>query len=145
MMTLKQISVNNQYSKVKKVYSLQVQEKELIKNSFGRNTTVPQIIFDRIQKNLDNGQKVNAILKVALKDGNSYWINNNFTPGHYNSNNQFSINSDVLDETEVNKVKKLYNTLYKIETNLSVTQANKFLDGYLENYNLTFNQLTSLN
>ena len=132
------------YARVKRTSKRKVQEKEIIKSSFGNEPTIPQTIYDRIQQNINLGKKANAFLKVKLNDGSSHWVNTVFTPGHVKNNKEFSVSSTIINEQKLTKLKKLYRTLVNIENKVSINQANKFLDGFLETYQINFNQLSKL-
>lgn len=131
-------------ARVKNSKKIAYNEKEVIKMSFGNDSSIPQTIYNRIQTNLNSGIKAQAILKVKMNDGSSYWVNNQFTPSHHTNDKQFSVSSDLVNENKLKDLKKLYNILHKIEEKISISQANKYLEGFLESHHITFNQLSKV-
>ncbi len=118
--------------------------KDVIKNVMGNDLEIPQIIYNRIEQNLTIGNNTNAVLKTKLDDGSSYWIKNRFEPSTNNRfKNNFTLKTELLSKTEIEKSKKLYQKLNRIEKHISVNQAGKFLEGYLEEQCITFNELVS--
>jgi len=144
MMTATAPKTPKLYACVKRATKKTTQIKDIIKSSFGNETSVPQTIYDRIQKNINSGKEINAFLKVKLKDGSSHWVDTLFTPGQPKNNKTFSVKSNIINEQKLTKLKKLYRTLVNIEKKVSVNQANKYLDGFLEAYQINFNQLSKL-
>ena len=135
-------TISKQNAKVKSITPC---EKDVIKNVFGNNAEIPQIIYNRIQESLNKGKNTNAILKVKMADGSSYWTNNRFEPSINNQfKNKFTVKTKLSSEDIISKTKKLYKKLSKIEKHLSVLHANKFLNGYLEAKCISFNELVSI-
>jgi len=124
MMAVLKIQKNNSEQNAR-VKSIMPSEKEVIKNVFGNDQDIPQTIYNRIQTIINKGTKASAILKIKMPDGSSYWTKNCFEPSIYN------------------KSKKRF-TVKRIEVNLSIQQAEKFLDGYLEEKYIQFNELVSI-
>ncbi len=122
-------------------------EKDIIKNVYGNDSEIPQTIYNHIQHNLNLGKKAYAILKIKFKNGNSYWTKNIFEPKMTpNSNkNSFTIKTELSDIEKIATAKKLYKILNKIELATNANLASKFLEGYLEEKCITFNEFTSLN
>jgi len=134
----------NLNAKVKRKYTINFNEIEVQKESFWKNITTPKSIYNSIQKKLDFNKKANAVLQVTLNDGNSFWIENQFIPNQHNSTNYASVNFNIIDENGIKKVKRLYRILNKIEKKTNINQATKYLRGYLEENNITFNQLATI-
>ena len=139
--TQSQFLTSNQYAKVKSITPC---EKDIIKNVFGNNPEIPQTIYNIIQENLNKGVNTNAILKIKMNDGKSYWTNNRFEPSTNNQfKNKFTVKTELLNNKKVDPTKKLYSKLTKLEKHLNVRHADKFLEGYLEEKCISFNELTS--
>ena len=133
---------NKQNARVKSIIP---SEKEVIKNVFGNDQEIPQTIYNRIQKIINKGNSAKAILKIKMPDGSSYWTKNCFEPSICNKNEKrFTVKTEILDKDEVSKTSKLYKSLKRIENRLSIQQADKFLDGYLEEKYIHFNELISI-
>jgi hypothetical protein len=133
---------NKQNARIKSIIP---SEKEVIKNVFGNDQEIPQTIYNRIQKIINKGNSAKAILKIKMPDGSSYWTKNCFEPSIYNkSKKRFTVKTEILNKNEISRTSKLYKSLKRIEDRLSIPQADKFLDGYLEEKYIHFNDLVSL-
>ena len=144
MMAVLKIQKNNSEQNAR-VKSIMPSEKEVIKNVFGNDQDIPQTIYNRIQTIINKGTKASAILKIKMPDGSSYWTKNCFEPSIYNkSKKRFTVKTEILNKNEVTNTSKLYKSLKRIEVNLSIQQAEKFLDGYLEEKYIQFNELVSI-
>lgn len=122
-------------------------EKDIIKNVYGNDNEIPQTIYNYIQNNLNLGKKAYAILKIKFENGNSYWTKNIFEPkiNTILNKNSFTIKTELSNIEKIATAKQLYSNLNKIEHSFNSNQASKFLDGYLEEKCITFNEFTSLN
>lgn len=128
-----------------RIKSIMPSEKDVIKTVFGNDQEIPQTIYSRIQKIINKGNIAKAILKIKMSDGSSYWTKNCFEPSIYNkSKKKFTVKTEILNKDEIGKTTKLYKSLKRIENRLSMQQADKFLDGYLEEHAITFNQLEKI-
>lgn len=118
-------------------------EKTIIQNVFGHHPEIPQTIFNRIQEKLDSGLTANAILKIKLPDGTSHWVKNSFKPKNIPTG-KFNVSTELLNKKEIKTTSTLYGKLNRIEHFVNVRQAEKFLQGYLEEEKLDFNDLTKI-
>lgn len=120
-------------------------EKTIIRNVIGNDPAIPETIYNRVQEYLSEGKNVNAILKWRTDDNNSYWTISRFEPSANNKfKSQFSVSTKFTTKKCVNCTQKLYNTLLDIEKKIGIEYANKFLDGYLEEKCIDFNELAML-
>jgi hypothetical protein len=125
-----------------KVISLPT-EVMIIKNVIGNCQEIPQVIYQIIQDSLYNGQIVNAVLKWRVQD-TYYWVNSMFIPGAINYfRDNFTVETNFLSPLGNKQIKKLYKVLIKIEQNLGVEYSKKYLEGYLEENGISFNDLSS--
>lgn len=116
-------------------------EEFIIKNVIGEHEEIPQIIYKMIQDCISKGKQTSVILKWKTEDS-CYWINSIFKPGRQTDFRQnFKIDTEFTTTSCVKKIKKLYKTLIDIENNLGLTYAKKYLEGYLEEKGIYFNQL----
>ena len=115
-------------------------EKEVIKNVYGLDSDIPETIYNRIQDCINNGINVSAVLKVKIDSDNAYWVSNSFLPSK-NVDQHFSIQTNYLTDECITCIQKLYVTLKKIEKNVNLYYASKYLESFLEEANLTFNEL----
>jgi hypothetical protein len=132
----------NKQAKNCKVISLPT-EVMIIKNVIGNYQEIPQVIYQIIQDSLCNGQIVNAVLKWRVQDA-YYWVNSMFIPGAINYfRDDFKIETNFLSPLGNKQIKKLYKVLVKIEQNLGIEYSKKYLEGYLEEKGISFNDLPS--
>ncbi len=132
---------NTQFFKVKSITPC---EKDIIKNVYGNDTDIPQTIYNRIQDNLEKGLNTNAVLKVKI-DNESIWINNRFEPSSNNMfKNRFTVKTTFADKTTIEKTQKLYCRLKRLESHIDEKTADKYLEGYLEEQCISFNELTKI-
>jgi len=116
-------------------------EEYIIRNVIGEHKDVPQIIYMMIQDCLSKGEQVNSILKWKTGDS-CYWINSLFKPGrHHDFRQSFKIETDFTTTKCIQRIKKLYATLIDIENKIGVAYAKKYLEGYLEEKGIYFNDL----
>ncbi len=115
----------------------------VIQNVIDNDPTIPKTIYNRVQKHLLKGRNVNVVLKKRTDDNSSYWAISIFEPSTYNKLN-FSVSTEFATKKCINCIQKLYNTLLDIEKNVSIEYADKFLDGYLEEKCINFNELAML-
>ena len=113
----------------------------IIKNVIGEHKEIPQIIYVLIQECLSKGHSVNSILKWQTTDS-CYWINSLFYPGRQSDFRQgFKIKTEFTSTQCIKKIKKLYKTLVDIENKLGIAYSKKYLEGYLEEKGICFNEL----
>jgi hypothetical protein len=116
-------------------------EEYIIKNVIGEHKEIPQIIYRMIQDCLAKGEQVHSILKWQTEDC-TYWINSFFKPGkQHNFRQSFKIETEFVSTKCIQRIKKLYTNLLDIENKLGVEYAKKYLDGYLEEKGIYFNEL----
>lgn len=119
-------------------------EKEILRNkvSITIHPQMPKTIFNYVISELKKGEEVIAVINHLDKYGNSYWLSTEFIPN--NSNNfslAFSTKSKPTSKNAIEKVRKIYNALYRIENRnsefLVEDQSNKkiadkYFDGLIE-------------
>jgi len=101
---------------------------------------MPKIIQMLIQNNLENNLPILSIVKHLTKDLRYYWTLSEYAP-NTNENNlktAYTIISKPIPHQTKKKIEKLYNTLYKIEQNIDVVTASKYLIGFLEQYKMSY-------
>ena len=125
-----------------KVKPLPLIEKSIIRATIGDDPTIPETIYNRIQNHITKGENVNAILKWKTEDNNSYWTISRFEPSvNNNFKSQFSVSTKFTSKKCIGRTKKLYNTLLDIEKGVSLDYADKYLEGFLEEKSIEFNEL----
>ncbi len=116
-------------------------EEFIIKNVIGEHDEIPQTIYFLIQDCLSKGKAVNSILKWQAGDS-CYWINSIFKPGRQSNFRQsFKVETEFTTTKCIQRIKKLYQTLIDIENKKGIVYAKKYLEGYLEEKGIYFNEL----
>ncbi len=127
-----------------KVRTLNPIEKDVIKSVIGNDPEIPETIYNRIQESLNNGKNVNAILKLTTDDGNTYWTINRFEPSIANNfKSSFSVKTKFTTKECIEKTQKLYHVLNMIETAVNNKYADKYLEGFLEEKCINFNEIAA--
>lgn len=104
--------------------------------------TVPNSIYKKTFDDLLINGNVNVIVHNKDENGKCYWSLSTFFK-NYKNEVRTVFNEVLIDCKKLSKIKILYQKLNKIEKNSSVTIAEKYLEGYLENENLTLNEMIS--
>ncbi len=116
-------------------------EKDLINNSIDaiKHPEMPEIISLVIQNNLEQKRGIIAIVKNKTKFGKFFWTVSKYTP---NTTDNFQIAHQIestgISEFAKTEITKLYNKLYKIEQNVDVVTASKYLIGFLEEKGMSY-------
>ncbi len=116
-------------------------KKDLINNSIDviKHPEMPEIISLVIQNNLEQKRGIVAVVKNKTKFGKFFWTFSKYTP-NTNGNFQiaYQIESTGISEFAKTEIAKLYNKLYKIEQNVDIVTASKFLIGFLEEKGVSY-------
>lgn len=104
---------------------------------------IPQVIFNRIEKRIANGNTITILMKNKKQDGSSFWSLNTFSPLNDQSEKHLFSSEITYDFGLINRVENLYKIITKIEKYKSVQIAEKYLVGYLEERNKTLSQLSA--
>jgi hypothetical protein len=119
-------------------------EKEVLKNKVTITThpQMPKTIFNYVISELSKGNEIIAVVNHLDKYGNSYWLNTHFKPNYTSKLSlAYTTKSKPSSRETIQKIKKIYNTLYRIEnrkSNFLVENeankeiANKYFNGLIE-------------
>ena len=120
---------------------------ELLNKSYDLIThpKMPEVIRVLINHRLQKKQAIIAITKNATKDGSFFWTKSHYKPNTSDTNLQiaFSVKSKPISQKAKKEIEKLYNTLLKIEKNIDVTTASKYLFGFLEYKKMSYSTFIS--
>jgi len=80
------------------------------------------------------------IIKGKTKDNDCYWgfVKMNQDLDEYNEVKSYSLEIKLLPNPAISKIEKLFEILREIEKNAGKKTAQKYLEGYLEEKNLSF-------
>jgi PAS domain S-box-containing protein len=103
---------------------------------------MPKIIKLVIQNNLNLKKEILSIVKNKSKDNCYFWTASNYLPNTNLSNLTIdhTIVSKPISNIAKKEISKLYSILYKIEQNLDVVAASKYLIGFLEQKNMCYSE-----
>jgi PAS domain S-box-containing protein len=110
-----------------------------------KHPEIPELISNILYKCVNDKKNIKLILKNATKDGKYYWFSTDFK---YNVDKNGNLQSFVFyrnspPRTALPALEKLYKKLVDIEKHASVAVAEKYLDGLLEDKNMTFEEYTA--
>ncbi len=114
---------------------------ELILNDFSKlfEEDMPQASFDIFLKEIEQNPKSYFVYKGKTKHGNCYW--GLLRSKHRISNNEligYDLEVKLLPMTSINTFENLFSIVKEIENNVGKKAGQKYLEGYLEEKNLTF-------
>jgi PAS domain S-box-containing protein len=112
-------------------------------HSIIRHPDMPKVVFKLLWSKLKKGENIHALVKNRTKDGNFYWVITNFETKYDDEGNiiAYYAQRKAAPDFAVYKIEKLYKTLRAIEQAQGMSVAEKYLNGYLEERGLDYNQL----
>ncbi len=131
--------VNNYFTEISgfKVSEIILQRLESI-----FDTSMPKITLDLFNESTNNYSKFYFIIKGKIKNNNCYWSFIRVTQ-RFDNNNEFTgylLEGKLLPTATVQKIEKMFAILTEIENNAGKEAAMKYLNGYLEEKNMNFNE-----
>ncbi len=121
------------------------QEHELIgqPHNIIRHPDMPKIIFRLMWERISEGENIVAMVKNLSKSGRYYWVITDFDTkinkftGEIES---YYAYRKAAPKHAIKKIEPLYQKLLKIEKESGIEGARKYLVGYLETQNKTYDQ-----
>jgi len=108
-----------------------------------RHPDMPRLIFKLLWERLEHGQNMLAVVKNLSKDGRTYWVTTEFETKRNKLTNEiigYTAFRKAASEKAINEIQKLYNTLHKIEQEFDIEASEKYLTGYLEEKNQSYDE-----
>ncbi|MEO8933465.1 MAG: PAS domain-containing protein [Xanthomarina sp.] len=106
-----------------------------------RHPDMPQVIFKILWENLKNGENFHAVIKNLAKSGRFYWMITDFEIV-YDDNNQITnyiAKRQAMPEEALRlHIEPLYKKLLQIEEVSGIDGSEKYLRGFLEEKNMTY-------
>ena len=112
-------------------------------HSIIRHPDMPKVIFKLLWTYLKKGENIHALIKNRTKDGNFYWVITNFET-RYNDEGEiiaYFAKRKAAPDFAVYQIEKLYKKLLAIEKAQGMLVSERYLNGYLEERGLDYNQL----
>ncbi len=106
---------------------------------------MPKLIFSILKEYLDKGQEIQIIQKYLAADGRFFWLSSIYSS---KVDSQGGILNYLCTSVPVSlfateKISALYTILTKIETKSGVEAAKRYLLGFFENENTTYNSFVN--
>ncbi|HEX5330642.1 PAS domain-containing protein [Sulfuricurvum sp.] len=108
-----------------------------------RHPDMPAVIFRLMWKRIQLSQDIFAIVKNRSKNGNYYWVTTKFDIRRNPLDNKvtgYIAYRQGADKKLVSEITELYNELLLIENASGIDASEKYLIGFLETKNMTYDQ-----
>ncbi len=108
-----------------------------------RHPDMPAVIFKLMWKRIQLSQDIFAVVKNRAKNGDYYWVTTKFDIRRdplTNKVNGYIAYRQGADKKLVSEITKLYDELLLIEKSSGIDASEKYLIGFLESQNKTYDQ-----
>ena len=105
------------------------------------DATMPKITMDLFEKTTDDFSKFYFVIKGKIKNNNCFWSFIKVTR-MFNKYQEFSgylLEGKLLPSNAIQQIEKMFSILTEIENNAGKDAALKYINGYLEEKNMNFN------
>lgn len=94
---------------------------------------MPKVIFEHIKESLEKNNNAIGIIKQIDKNGNTNWLNTYFLSNLSGKLNiACNIKATPSSTKTIERIAKIYNTVFLLENNVSYDIAKKYFEGLLE-------------
>lgn len=101
---------------------------------------MPQVIYHLLWDRLQDGKSIQIIFKNITKTGNAYWVISDIHCCQSQNQKCFFAISQAISYSTEKKIAKLYQKLNAIESQHGVNGSYKYLLGFLDERNQTFDK-----
>ena len=105
-----------------------------------RHPDMPAVIFFLMWKQIKSGKNIRALVKNLARSGEYYWVSTDFEIKNENENQSYIAFRRVASKQAINVIEPLYQHLLKIEKTHGLEASLIYLQGYLEERHLTFDE-----
>jgi PAS domain S-box-containing protein len=107
-----------------------------------RHPDMPKALFYLMWKSIKNGQNIMAVVKNKAKNGDHYWVTTDFVINRDRSGAPKSYTAFRYPASKkvVREIEPLYKKMLEIEKFHSMDESVEYLESFLEEKNLTYNQ-----
>jgi len=121
-------------------------ESELIgqPHSIIRHPDMPKVVFKLMWDRINKAQNIMAVVKNLAKDGSYYWVVTEFEPKLDPMTNEIISHTafrKAAPRKAVEAMIPIYKKLVEIEKESGMEASEKYLRGYLEDNNITYDEL----
>ena len=106
---------------------------------------MPKLIFSILGDHLDKGQEIQIIQKYLAANGCFFWLSSTYSSKVDAQGNivNYTCTSVPVSLFAIEKISTLYTILTKIEAKSGVEAAKRYLLGFFENENTTYNRFVN--
>ncbi|WP_024954735.1 PAS domain-containing protein [Sulfurospirillum arcachonense] len=110
-------------------------------HSIVRHPDMPKIVFKLMWDRINKGQNIMAVVKNLAKSGDHYWVVTDFEPKIDPLTNQILSHTafrKAAPREAIDTMEPIYAKLLELEKEGGMEASEKYLYGYLENNNTTY-------
>ncbi len=107
-----------------------------------RHPDMPKVVFEMLWQSIKAKQNMHAVVKNLSKDGSYYWVMTDFKVDvNPETGNIIAIQASrkAVPKHILPEIEKLYKDLLAIEKEVGMAASVKYLVGFLEENNMTYN------
>ena len=105
-----------------------------------RHPDMPAIIFYLMWEQIKSDKNIRALIKNLAKSGKYYWVSTDFEIHKENNTRTYIAFRRAAPKKAINAIEPLYEHLLKIEKSHGVQASLVYLQGYLNERHLTFDE-----
>jgi len=105
-----------------------------------RHPDMPSVIFFLMWKQIQSGKNIRALVKNLARSGEYYWVSTDFEIRYEDANKTYIAFRRAVPRKAINAIEPLYRHLLKIEKVHGMEASLIYLQGYLEERHLTFDE-----
>ncbi len=105
-----------------------------------RHPDMPAVIFYLMWNQIQNGKNIRALIKNLARSGEYYWVSTDFEIKHEGSTKTYIAFRRAVSKQTIRTIEPLYEHLLKIEKIHGLEASLVYLQGYLEEKHLTFDE-----
>ena len=107
-----------------------------------RHPDMPAVIFYLMWKQIQSGNNIRALVKNLARSGKYYWVSTDFEIKHEIQTNKktYVAFRRAVPRQAIDEIEPLYQDLLRIEKTHGLYDSLVYLEGYLEERHLTFDE-----
>ncbi len=111
-------------------------------HSIGRHPDMPKAVFYLLWKYIENGKNIMAVAKDLAKNGDHYWVVTDFDINRDENGKivEYTAFRQAAPRHVISAIEPIYQKLIEIEKEQNMDASIKFLDRYLKDQGLNYDQ-----
>ena len=105
-----------------------------------RHPDMPAIIFFLMWRQIQSGKNIRALVKNLARSGEYYWVSTDFEIKYENKRKTYIAFRRAVSKQTIRTIEPLYQHLLKIEKTHGLEASLIYLEGYLDERHLTFDE-----